>query len=73
MLIFRSFTQYVIECYGDYSASAMAALVVFRSLFGAGLPLAVPPMVHRLGVQWTATLLAGVQLLLIPVPFLFYK
>jgi hypothetical protein len=34
------------ECYKDYGASAMAALVVFRSLFGAGLPVAVEPMVR---------------------------
>lgn len=34
------------ECYKEYAASAMAALVVFRSLFGAGLPIAVDPMVR---------------------------
>ncbi|KAK9894825.1 MFS general substrate transporter [Cystobasidium minutum MCA 4210] len=73
VLIFRSFSTYVMECYKDYSASAMAAVVVFRSLFGAGLPIAVDPMVRAIGVQWSATLLAAFQLLLVPVPFLFYK
>lgn len=51
VLIFRSFSTYVMECYKDYSASAMAALVVFRSLFGAGLPIAVDPMVRAVSFR----------------------
>lgn len=46
MLIFRSFSSYVIECYKAYGASAMATLVIWRSVFAAGLPLAVAPMVR---------------------------
>lgn len=50
VLVFRSFSTYVMECYKEYAASAMAALVVFRSLFGAGLPIAVDPMVRAVSL-----------------------
>ena len=50
VLILRAATQYVVECYKDYSASAMSAVVVVRSLFAAFLPLAIPPMVRTVGL-----------------------
>lgn len=52
VLIFRSFSSYVIECYKAYGASAMATLVIWRSLFAAGLPLAVAPMVRSVRLGW---------------------
>ena len=32
-------TSYLIDCYGKYAASALAANAILRSLFGAGFPL----------------------------------
>ncbi|KAJ6550968.1 hypothetical protein DFH09DRAFT_1168007, partial [Mycena vulgaris] len=72
-LIFISFLSYLVDTYLMYSASAFAANTFCRSLVAAAFPLFTVQMFHKLGVNWTATLLAGVGLLLAPMPFLFYK
>lgn len=37
--LFLGITSYLIDCYGPYAASALAANAVFRSIFGACFPL----------------------------------
>lgn len=59
--------------HADYAASAFAAAQIVRSLAGFGFPLFAGPMIHELGVPWTASLLGFVGLVLSPIPFLFYK
>lgn len=50
------------------------AILDATDLYGICYALAAPDApVEQIGVQWAATLLAGFQLLLVPVPFLFYK
>lgn len=44
-----------------------------RSAVAAAFPLFTDQMFHNLGVNWAATLLALVALILAPSPFLFYK
>ncbi|KAK4243493.1 major facilitator superfamily domain-containing protein [Corynascus novoguineensis] len=44
-----------------------------RSLFGALLPLAGPPIYSRLGFGWGNSLLAFIGLLFVPIPWLFYR
>ena len=44
-----------------------------RSLFGGTLPLAGPIMYHNLSPQWAGTLLGLLEVLLIPIPFAFYR
>ncbi|KAF7332513.1 MFS general substrate transporter [Mycena kentingensis (nom. inval.)] len=72
-LIFISFLSYLVETYLMYSASAFAANTFIRSLVGAAFPLFTVQMINGLGVNWAATLLGLVGLLLAPSPFLFYK
>jgi len=64
---------YLIEVFGDYSASATGALAIFRSIAGAVLPLCAGKLYKNLGLGWGNTLLAFLCLLFSPLPWLFYK
>ncbi|KAJ4387700.1 hypothetical protein N0V93_008299 [Gnomoniopsis smithogilvyi] len=66
-------TNYLAGAYGYYAASALAGNAVMRSIFGATLPLAGPSMYARLTPQWAGTLLGLMEVVLIPIPFVFYK
>lgn len=66
-------TNYLAGAYGYYAASALAGNAVMRSIFGATLPLAGPSMYAALTPQWAGTLLGLLEVVLIPIPFAFYK
>lgn len=66
-------TNYLAGAYGYYAASALAGNAVMRSIFGATLPLAGPSMYAALTPQWAGTLLGLMEVVLIPIPFVFYK
>ncbi|KAI1836296.1 hypothetical protein DTO013E5_1087 [Penicillium roqueforti] len=71
--IFGTLQTYVIDSYPRYAASAVAAITVSRSLFGALLPLAGPYMYQALGYGWGNSLLGFVTLAMIPMPVIFYR
>lgn len=64
---------YIVDAYTQYSASALAACSVMRSVLAAFLPLAGPDMYEALGVGWGNTVLGLVAVALVPVPLLAYK
>lgn len=64
--------NYVIDCYAQYAASALAANSCLRYLAAAGFPLFCPAMYQNLGVRWASTVLAFASLALVPIPILFY-
>jgi hypothetical protein len=64
---------YLVDAYTVYSASAMAASTVFRSLLGALLPLAGPKMYQHLGLGWGTSVLAFIAVAMMPLPVLFFK
>lgn len=68
-IIFISLLTYVTDAYKIYSASAMAASVIIRSIAGALFPLAADPLYKSLGVSWATSLLAFIGLACIPIPF----
>ncbi|KAH6641358.1 hypothetical protein F5144DRAFT_483102 [Chaetomium tenue] len=70
-LIYVGIVNYVADAYGIYSASALAAMSMTRSVLGTLLPLAVEDMADGLGIAWSCTLLAGVSAGLALVPFGF--
>ncbi|RAH73977.1 MFS transporter [Aspergillus aculeatinus CBS 121060] len=72
LLIFMQGLNYIIDCYGVNSNSAIAANCFFRSGLGAGFPMFALPMFHNLGVNWAMTLLGCLTAILFPVPILFY-
>lgn len=44
-----------------------------RSIFGAALPLAGPTMYSKLTPQWAGTVLGLLEVILVPIPIVFYK
>lgn len=71
--IFIYATNYLVYSYGIYAASALAGNAVLRSIMGATLPLAGPALYRSLGSHWAGTLLAFLEIMLIPIPFVFYR
>ncbi|KAK8864681.1 hypothetical protein IAR55_001933 [Kwoniella newhampshirensis] len=73
LLIFTSITNYTIDSYSLYAASALAAQAVLRCMFGAVFPLFASQLYGTLGLHWAGTLIAFLSLVCVPMPFLFYK
>ncbi|KAK1090814.1 hypothetical protein LTR48_007570, partial [Friedmanniomyces endolithicus] len=65
--------NYLIDCYGFYSNSAIAVNTFIRSIAGAVFPLFASQMYRGLGVAWATSILGFVCVAFIPAPILFYK
>ncbi|ETN42216.1 uncharacterized protein HMPREF1541_04157 [Cyphellophora europaea CBS 101466] len=72
LLGFLPILSYVVDATGVYSASALTAVIVVRCLFGTFLPLAVEPLVRRVGLAQGFALLAGVCWVLGVVPWVLF-
>lgn len=68
MIIFVPLSAYVVDAFGLYSASAMTMVLIARCLAGTLLPLAIPSLTGALGLGYGFLLLAGVCLVLAPLP-----
>ncbi|KAF1953899.1 MFS general substrate transporter [Byssothecium circinans] len=64
---------YLIDAFTLHAASALAAITVLRSVFGAFLPLAGLDLFDALGLGWGNSLLAFVGLAMVPVPVAFSR
>ncbi|KAI9494083.1 major facilitator superfamily domain-containing protein [Zychaea mexicana] len=73
VLVYYAANNYIIDCFSQYCASALAAKTIIRSGGGAAFPLFVGPLYRNLGSQWASSLLAFISLAIIPIPFVFYK
>ncbi|CAK9442083.1 uncharacterized protein LODBEIA_P58470 [Lodderomyces beijingensis] len=73
MAIFLPTLNYIIDCYVFVAASALAGNTFLRSGFGAAFPLFATQMFTNLTIKWASTLVGCLGVLMIPVPFLFYK
>jgi hypothetical protein len=71
--VFIYASNYLVHSYGIYAASAMAGNSLIRSLLGGTLPLAGQAMYERLGANWAGTLLGILEIIIIPIPFIFYR
>ncbi|KAF2464969.1 MFS general substrate transporter [Lindgomyces ingoldianus] len=71
--IFVPCQTYMVDAFLETAASAVAALVCLRCIFGALLPLVGPRVYESLGLGWGNTLLGFVTLAVTPVPFAFLK
>lgn len=67
-----SIQNYQIDSYPKYAASGSAAIMLFRSLIGALMPLGGLDMYQKLGLGWGNSLLAFICLACVPVPVLLY-
>ncbi|QVM10970.1 hypothetical protein D8B26_005621 [Coccidioides posadasii str. Silveira] len=70
---FFSIMAYLIDTYTIYSASAISANIVLRSIVAATLPLAGTRLYETLGIGWGTSLLAFIALALAPIPFFLLK
>jgi MFS family permease len=73
VLVFLSITNYLVDAYTIFAASALAANAVLRSLFGAAFPLFTAQMFDQLGIHWASSVYAFLALACIPFPFVIYK
>jgi MFS family permease len=73
IIVFMAISVYLVDAYVEYSASAIAASTVLRSLVGALLPLAGRSMYNSLGYGWGTSLLGFIAAAAIPFPLIFYK
>ncbi|GES58053.1 major facilitator superfamily domain, general substrate transporter [Aspergillus terreus] len=62
--------NYLVDIFGDRSASAVAAVLPLRYVGGAFMPVAAPYMYAQLGYGWGNSLLGFVLLVALPAPFL---
>ncbi|KAI5367577.1 putative major facilitator superfamily, MFS transporter superfamily [Septoria linicola] len=64
---------YTEESYMVYSASALAGIALARNIVGAVFPMIGNIMFERLGTNWAGTIVAGLALLLAPIPFILER
>jgi len=72
-IVILSILNYVVDSYQTYSASALAGVILVRNTVGAGFPLFATQMYERLGLEWASALLAFLSILMIPIPWLWFK
>ncbi|CAK3806823.1 transporter mfs2 [Lecanosticta acicola] len=65
-------TNYYIDCFEKYAASAIAAGAVFRSVIGGIVPLFAPTLFHQLGYGWGISVFGFLSLAIAPAPLTFY-
>ena len=73
VLIYLGTTNYIIDSYSVYSASALAANAILRCLFGAAFPLFTSAQYDNLGIHWGAALMGFLALACAPFPWVFAK
>lgn len=73
VLLFLGINAYLTDCYARYSASALAANTMLRSIFGASFALFATQLYNGLGTPWATSILGFVAVALAPMPFLLFK
>ncbi|CAD6929808.1 unnamed protein product, partial [Tilletia controversa] len=80
-LLFQSILNYLADAYPNYQASVLAGNDTMRSMVGGAFPIFATAMFKNLQsrgpsnfpVSWGCTLLGGISVLMIPIPFFLYK
>ncbi|KAI8980640.1 MFS general substrate transporter [Trametes punicea] len=67
--LFMGLLTYTIDSYLFVAASALSALTIVRSFFGAGFPLLATQMYEKLNPRWATTLLGCIAVMMAPTPF----
>ncbi|KAJ5330378.1 hypothetical protein N7476_000161 [Penicillium atrosanguineum] len=70
-LIFISGIVFIVDVYLLNTVSAISIHVMVRSMASATFPLFERPMYNSLGINWSATLLAGLSAVIMVSPILF--
>ncbi|KAI1335221.1 major facilitator superfamily domain-containing protein [Xylariaceae sp. FL0016] len=73
VLLYMSITNYIVDAYLGYAASALAASTVLRSIAGAVFPLFTSQMFDSLGIHWASSVPGFLALVFVPCLIMFYK
>ncbi|KAM5352814.1 hypothetical protein ACJ41O_005536 [Fusarium nematophilum] len=73
LICLMAISMYLVDAYAMYSASALAANTVMRSIAGAVLPLCALDMYDALGLGWGNSLLGFIAVAFLPIPFLILR
>lgn len=71
--IYVSSYEYIIDSYGQNSATALSSITFVRYIIAGGMVMAARPMYSGIGVHWTMTLLGCIAVILAPAPLIFLK
>lgn len=72
VMILNCTTNYYIDSFERYAASAIAAGAAFRAIIGGIVPLFAPALFDSLGYGWGISVFAFMALAIAPAPILFY-
>lgn len=72
-IVFIYGSNYLAGAYGIYAASALSGNAFIRSVIGGTLPLAGPTMYATLTPRWAGTVLGVMEIIMIPIPFVFWR
>lgn len=72
LCIFVSAYQYVADTFEFHAASALSSLQMLRLVAAGVMAIVAEIMYHKLGIGSTLSLLGGISLLFLPVPYLLY-
>ena len=73
VLLYLGLFSYLLDAYLASAASALAATIIVRSLFGAVFPLFASKMFERLTPRWAGTLLGCIAVIMAPMPFVLLR
>ena len=71
--VYVSIHEFILDCYGDHAATALASITMVRYLVAGGMAIATRPMYEGIGVHWTMTILGCIATILAPAPLIFWK
>ncbi|KZT09238.1 MFS general substrate transporter [Laetiporus sulphureus 93-53] len=72
MLTYVCIQTYLVDAFPQYAASAIAAIIVLRCIFGTILSIFGAKLYESLGYGWGMSLLAFISIAALPIPFLFW-
>ncbi|EKM57337.1 uncharacterized protein PHACADRAFT_208428 [Phanerochaete carnosa HHB-10118-sp] len=72
-MLFQAGLNYLADCYPRYVASVLAGNDFFRSMVGAAFPLFSTAFFHNLGVGPACSILGGVAVLMLPIPWILHR
>jgi len=72
-LLIIAINAYLMDTYTVLCASAIAAVVVARSLTAAAFPIFTPRLLRARGTEWGLSIFGILSLFCAPVPFILYK
>ena len=72
--IYTGANSYLIDSFPSEAASTLAAKTLISRLCGASIPMFIDRFYHsKLNAPGASAILAGISLMMLPIPFVFFK